>query len=116
MVQARRAPRKTAAPKPPVSAEAVAEGSVSAMLVNEAISSIALDGETHVVSDSTPVVSDAPKPPHGVTEAKYVACRTLTVKGRTIRAGEPVPEAEGWPRVETWVNHGYIKAIVPRGI
>lgn len=41
----------------------------------------------------------------------YVAKRPLKV-GETMRwIGEPVPEAEGWLRVESWVRFGFIKKV-----
>lgn len=41
----------------------------------------------------------------------YVAKRPLKV-GETIRwIGEPVPEAEGWLRVESWERFGFIKKV-----
>lgn len=41
--------------------------------------------------------------------AKYVALKAMTIGGRDIKPGDPVPEAEGWTRVESWIRHRYIK-------
>jgi hypothetical protein len=41
----------------------------------------------------------------------FVARKTLKLNGRTIRPGEQVPEASGWPRVESWVRAGYIELV-----
>ncbi len=42
---------------------------------------------------------------------KYVARKTLRLNGRLIKPGTPVPEASGWPRVESWVRSGYIDVV-----
>lgn len=42
---------------------------------------------------------------------RYVARKTLRLNGRTIKPGTEVPEAEGWPRVESWVRSGYLDVV-----
>lgn len=54
--------------------------------------------------------------PKGVAKAapkrtQYVARKTLRLNGRLIKPGTPVPEASGWPRVESWIRSGYIDVV-----
>lgn len=46
-----------------------------------------------------------------VKRTQYVARKTLRLNGRLIKPGTPVPEASGWPRVESWVRSGYIDVV-----
>jgi hypothetical protein len=41
----------------------------------------------------------------------YVARRSLKIGDRTVLKGEKVPEAEGWPRVESWERSGYLDKV-----
>lgn len=38
----------------------------------------------------------------------YVARKPMRVAGRMVRAGDVVPEAGSWPRVESWVRAGFL--------
>lgn len=66
------------------------------------------------------VVAPEPEPePELVQEAEpvpvvastpvYVARRPLRMGGKNYHAGDVLPGAETWTRVQTWVNAGYIK-------
>lgn len=38
----------------------------------------------------------------------YVAAKEFVVGNRIVRPGDPVPEAEGWRRPQSWVNSGHL--------
>ena len=42
---------------------------------------------------------------------RYIARKPMTLGERKIRIGDVVPEAAGWPRVESWVRSGYIEIV-----
>lgn len=42
---------------------------------------------------------------------RYIARRPLKIGAKRFKPGDPVPEAEGWTRVESWVRAGYIEQV-----
>ena len=41
----------------------------------------------------------------------YIACRPLNVGESVRQVNEPVPEAEDWPHLQAYINHGHIRWV-----
>lgn len=42
---------------------------------------------------------------------QYIARKPLKIGEKKFKIGDVVPEANGWPRVESWLRAGYIDAV-----
>lgn len=56
------------------------------------------------------VVDDDP-PPAKEPGRHFIAVRKMTYQGQVLEAGDPVPGAEQWPRVDAWVRARYLKEV-----
>lgn len=65
------------------------------------------------VKPRRPRAKKAPEnPTPGATGGvQYIARKPMKIGGKKFKIGDPVPEANSWPRVESWLRAGYIDAV-----
>lgn len=39
----------------------------------------------------------------------YIAARKMQRNGEVIKVGDVIPDADLWPRLESWIRAGYVK-------
>ena len=62
--------------------------------------------------NTRPAANKAAKPAaKKVVGPHYVALKKMQIGSRKIRPGDNVPEADSWPRVESWIRSGYIELV-----
>lgn len=62
-----------------------------------------------VEAEEPPPAAEEPAPSDG--KRHFIAVRRMTYQGRELQAGDDVPGAEDWPRVDAWVRARYLKEV-----